>query len=246
MGTARQCLDLKDGAMSAGIGTRFNNKPIDFIKTGNNNGMLRSGEGLKQGGRIYSNNRKYYLTLQDDGNVVLYKVCSGGGGGACKDDNDNNNIDNNDNDNDMLINNNNDYDNDPDLISVGADLVVVWASGVPEQPLDNLTHGNTRYDSYHGPYSLVMQHDGNFVYRYSREHCVLPPPAGRMVQTDTGFAYWVEDKTDAIVFPKIEEYSLGISNTENNPGAKLVVTDWGQLVVDGGITRKNVILWKRG
>jgi len=216
MATACQRLDLKDGAITTGIG-RFNT-PIEFIHAINStDGMLRSGQGLKQGGRIYSNSRTYYLTLQEDGNIVLYKVC--------KDE----------------IN-----DNDDDLVSVGADLVVVWASGVPEQPLDFLTHGNTRYDNFHGPYSLVMQHDGNLVYRYSREHCLLPRHAGKMVQTETGFAYWVEDKTDVIVFPKIEEYSLAISHTENNPGANLVVTDWGQIVIDGGVSRKNIILWRRG
>lgn len=225
-------LTLKDGVLVSTTGGCSNVKPrIEFIDNNCNrsNGewVISPGQGIKHGGRIYSKSREYYVTLEEDGNVVLYRVLNNArhvdGGG------------------------------------VDTDRVALWSSGIPLPPTEYLTNNKTTYDNYHGPYSLVMQHDGNLVIRYSREHCLLPTygtttsndgksitPGARMVKTDTGFAYWVEDETDVILFPKIEEYSLGISNTGNNPGAKFVVTDWGQIVVDGGLGLSNKVLWRRG
>jgi len=113
-----------------------------------------------------------------------------------------------------------------------------------------------------------MQQDGNIVIRYSREHCLLPgsvtitsnngggsstipSSSTRMVSTVKGFEYLVGDETNVILYPKIEEYSMGISNTENNPGDVLVVTDLGQIVVRDGVSSElhgsnNKVLWKRG
>jgi len=113
-----------------------------------------------------------------------------------------------------------------------------------------------------------MQQDWNLVLRYSREHCLLPASvtitsdngggsstipssSTRMVSTVKGFEYLVGDETNVILYPKIEEYSMGISNTENNPGAVLVVTDLGQIVVRDGVSSElhgsnNKVLWKRG
>jgi len=72
-----------------------------------------------------------------------------------------------------------------------------------------------------------------------------------MVSTVKGFEYLVGDETNVILYPKIEEYSMGISNTENKPGAVLVVTDLGQIVVRDGVSSElhgsnNKVLWKRG
>jgi len=230
-------LTLKDGVLVGSTGGHSKVKPtIQFIdnncERSNGEWVISPGQGIKHGGRIYSRSREYYVTLEEDGNVVLYKVLN----------------------NARLVDG-----------GVDTDRVAIWSSGIPEPPTEFLTNNKTTYDNYHGPYSLVMQHDGNLVLRYSREHCLLPAyvtttaddgggggksstasPAARMVKTDTGFAYWVEDETDVILFPKIEEYSLGISNTGNNPGAKLVVTDWGQIVVDGGLGLSNKVLWRRG
>jgi len=232
-------LTLKDGVLVGSTGAHSKGKPtIQFIdnncERSNGEWVISPGQGIKHGGRIYSRSREYYVTLEEDGNVVLYKVLN----------------------NARLVDG-----------GVDTDRVAIWSSGIPEPPTEFLTNNKTTYDNYHGPYSLVMQHDGNLVLRYSREHCLLPAyvtttaddddgdgggkkstasPVARMMKTDTGFAYWVEDETDVILFPKIEEYSLAISNTGNNPGAKLVVTDWGQIVVDGGQGLSNKVLWRRG
>lgn len=239
-GNGNRRLILKEG-VSVFTGGNKNIRPnveyiIDNICTGcSGEGMLLSGQGIKYGGRIYSESREYYLTLEQDGSVVLYRVL--------------NNV------------------SDLSIEVAGIDdteRVTIWSTGTPEQPKELFSNNKTSYENYHGPYSLVMQHNGNLVLRYSREHCILPASittasdgdggnstipssSTRMVSTVTGFVYWVEDETDVILYPKIEEYSLGISNTENHPGATLVVTDGGQIIIRGVLGEEsNQVLWRRG
>jgi len=228
-GNDNRRLILKEG-VSVFTGGNKNIRPnveyiIDNICTGRSGvGMLLSGQGIKHGGRIYSESREYYLTLEQDGSVVLYRVAG---------------IDD-------------------------TERVTIWSTGTPEQPKELFSNNKTSYENFHGPFSLVMQHNGNLVLRYSREHCILPASittasdgdggnstipssSTRMVSAVTGFVYWVEDETDVILYPKIEEYSLGISNTENHPGATLVVTDGGQIIVRGVLGEgSNQVLWRRG
>jgi hypothetical protein len=223
-------LALKDGvSVSTGMGSN-NVKPIiEFVDNNCNSRsscmeVLLSGQGIKYGGRIYSSSREFYVTLEEDGNIVLFKE----------------------------LNNARQLEG-----GIDADRVVVWSSGIPEPPEEYLTNNNTMFDNYHGPYSLVMQHDGNLVLCYSREHCLLPVSVDSeegitssnvcMVKTDKGFTYW-KDETDEILLPTIEEYYLSISNTWNNPGAKLVVTDWGHIsIIEGGSAGlPHKVLWRRG
>lgn len=301
--------------------TKFTNTITYYdsdLDGGNGEGTLSSGMGIKQSGRIYSRSREYYVTLEDEGNVVLYRV---------------------------LIKNVRDVDRSNNSCdnNVVTDRVSIWSSCIPEPPPEHehVTHYKgdqpSMYDNYHGPYSLVMQRDGNLALRYYRESCILPgagvdataavaataatyadydndansalsssliseataatnnsanattgggsssttttkkrknPSSSssslevksssptkkrkktvkkkqqgsgggvRMVKTEKGFAYWVEEDTDVIVFPKIAEYSLGISNTGGNYGAKFVVTDWGEIFVYSGSGTN--VLWRRG